>query len=167
MLWFFKRHGPWLSSALLGTLLIAAGVFFVSKGVSTRSQIRSELTAEQITTSKDASMPGVPVVDAATAQSEADAIKGHTFGRWGPYAKMDAKDPNRAVYLDGLTLRTALGLAVAGFGVSDMAVGAGLIILIAGLATLVLAAPALFLLAGVVFPRQGKGGPSQLTSARP
>lgn len=156
LLWFIRRHGPWTSAATIGLILVAAGLFFLIKGISTRAEIRSELVQEQITTSKDASIPDVLVSDAETAKAQSDAIKGHTYGRWGPYSKMDRTDPNRAVYLDGVTLRTALNLAVAGLGVADMAIGAGILVLIAGIATLVLAAPALFFLAGVIVPGPAK-----------
>ena len=171
MLWFFKRHSPWLSSAFIGVLLIAAGVFFIVKGADAKAQVRAGLVEEQIRTGKDTvqfgEAEGTLVTDAKSALAQANTIKLHTMGQWGPYSQMARTDPNRATYLDGVALRTALNLAVMGFGVADMALGAGVIILIAGVATLLLAAPALFLLAGVAFPRQGKRGPSQLTSAAP
>ncbi|MBI2872450.1 MAG: hypothetical protein HYY00_04580 [Chloroflexi bacterium] len=138
---------------MIGLILVAAGLFFLVKGLDTRAEIREGLIAEQIITSRDASIPGVLVEDAATARAQSEAIKGHTYGRWGPYSKLDRDDPNRAVYLDGVTLRTALNLAIAGFGVADMAIGAGVLILMAGVATLLLAAPALYFLAGAVVRR--------------
>jgi hypothetical protein len=57
---------------------------------------------------------------------------------------MDRTDPNRATYLNGLTLRTSLGLAVLGFGVSDLALGSGVVILLIGVATIAFGVPALF-----------------------
>ena len=44
-------------------------------------------------------------------------------------------------------------MAVMGFGITDLLIGAGLIIAFAGLATLALATPGLYLLAGMVVPR--------------
>lgn len=153
MLYLMRRHLPWVATLLIGLCLLAAGLFFIVKGLETRADIKEELRDEQITTSKDASIPGVLVQDAATARAQSEAIKAHTYGRWGPYSQLERTDPNRAVYLDGVTLRTALNLAVAGFGVADMAIGAGLIILFAGFVTLVLATPALYMLAGIVVKR--------------
>lgn len=153
MLWLIRRHSPWVATLVIGLILVAAGLFFLVKGLDTRAEIREGLIAEQIITSRDASIPGVLVEDAATARAQSEAIKGHTYGRWGPYSKLDRDDPNRAVYLDGVTLRTALNLAIAGFGVADMAIGAGVLILMAGVATLLLAAPALYFLAGAVVRR--------------
>ena len=47
--------------------------------------VRDELRAEQITISEGASIPGVLVQDAKTARSQADLIKEHTLGTWGPF----------------------------------------------------------------------------------
>ncbi len=73
------------------------------------------------------------VNDAKTAEAEAEVIKEHTFGRYGPYADMERDDPNRDTYLKGLTLRNALNLAVVGFGVTDLAIGTGAISIVLGL----------------------------------
>lgn len=154
MLWFLRRHGPWISSVAIGLLLVAAGTFFIVKGASTRNELRNQLAAEQIITSSTASIPGVLVQDAATAQSQADLIKEHTLGTWGPYSSLDRDDPRRASFIDGVTLRTSLNLAVMGFGLTDMAIGAGILVLIAGAATVLLAAPGLYLLAGMVVPKR-------------
>ena len=133
---------------------MALGAYFLARGYSARADIRQELRDEQITTSQDASMPGVLVQDAETARAQADAIKKHTLGTWGPYTALARDDPRRAQYIDGVALRTALDLSVAGFGVADFAVAAGIIIVIAGAATSFLAAPALYLLAGMVIQQQ-------------
>ena len=57
---------------------------------------------------------------------------------------MDPTDPNREAYLSGLTLRNSLGLALLGFGVADLALGSGVVILILGAVTLGLSVPALY-----------------------
>ena len=46
---------------------------------------------------------------------------------------MERDDPNRDVYLKGLTLRNALNLAAVGFGVGDMAIGLGAVTVVLGL----------------------------------
>jgi hypothetical protein len=45
-------------------------------------------------------------------------------------------------------------MAVMGFGVTDLVIGAGVLVLVAGLATLTLATPGLYFLAGIVVPRE-------------
>lgn len=93
------------------------------------------------------------VDDADTARAQADAIKTHTLGTWGPYSELPRDDPRRAQFIDGVALRTALSMAVMGFKLTDLVIAAGAILLLAGVATVVLATPALYLLAGVIVQR--------------
>lgn len=153
-MFFFRRHAPWLSSLILGLLLAGGGAYMVLQGLAVRNEIQSELRAERITTSKDAAIPGVLVEDAGTARAQADLIKEHTLGTWGPYSELPRDDPRRAQFIDGVTLRTALNMAVMGFGVTDLVIGAGALVLLAGLATLVLATPGLYFLAGMLLARE-------------
>jgi hypothetical protein len=154
-MYFLRRHAPWISSAILGSLLLIGGAYMVIQGLSVRSEISDELRAEQITTSQDASIPGQMVEDAETARAQADVIKEHTLGTWGPYSQLPREDPRRAQFIDGVALRSALNMAVMGFGVTDLVIGAGALVLAAGAATLALATPGLYYLAGLVVPREG------------
>jgi hypothetical protein len=90
----------------LGLLLVAGGAYMVISGLDVRAEIRDELRAEQITTSQDARLPGVLVADAETARAQADVIKEHTLGTWGPYSQLPRDDPRRAQFIDGVALRT-------------------------------------------------------------
>jgi hypothetical protein len=147
---FLVRHVPWLASLGVGLILLAGGGLMVTQGVATRNQIRDELRAEQIKTAADTARPGMLIEDAATAQMQADIIKHHTLGTWGPYSALPKDDPRRAQFIDGVALRSALTMAVMGFGITDLLVGAGLIIVLAGVATLAFATPGLYFLAGMV-----------------
>ncbi len=147
-----RRHGPWLSIAVLGITLVAAGLFMIVRGSEAWADIERELSAEEVMTSGDAAIPGVLVTDAATARAQADVIKEHTLGRWGPYSSLDREDPRRASFIDGVALRSALNMAVMGFALAELAIGAGIIILIAGAATLLFAVPTLHVLAGQIVP---------------
>jgi hypothetical protein len=153
-MYFLRRHAPWISAAILGLLLVVGGGYMIIQGISVRNEIRDELKAEQIMTSQDASIPGELVDDAETARAQADVIKEHTLGTWGPYSQLPREDPRRAQFIDGVTLRTALNMAVMGFGVTQLVIGAGVLVLIAGLATLLLATPGLYFLADMVVPRE-------------
>ena len=126
---------------LLGIGMIGVGSLFMVLGFNAKSDIKSALRREQIITSADSAIPGVQVEDARTAKAQAEAIEGHTFGRWGPYSQMQRDDPNRATYINGLTLRTALNLAVVGFGVGDMAIGIGAVTIVLGIIIGCLAIP--------------------------
>jgi hypothetical protein len=149
---FLLRHAPWISTAFIGVILVAGGVFLVVKGIDARNEIQRELRAEQVITSADARTPGVLVEDSDTARAQADVIKDHTLGRWGPYSKLPREDPRRASFIDGVALRTALNMSVMGFALADLAIAGGIIILIAGGASIALAAPAIYFLAGMVVP---------------
>jgi len=158
MVFFLRRHSPWVSTLVLGLLLVVAGVYLVVQGIDVRDRIRTELRDEQVTTSQDARIPGVLVQDAETAKAQADIIKEHTLGLWGPYSELPRDDPRRAQFIDGVALRTALNMAVMGFGITDLVIGAGVIVLVAGAATVGLATPSLYLLAGMVVKRDGPVG---------
>lgn len=156
-MYFFRRHAPWVASLVLGLALLIGGAYMIVRGLEVRDRIRDELRAEQVMTSQDASIPGVLVDDAETAQAQADAIKEHTLGTWGPYSELPRDDPRRAQFIDGVALRTALNMAVMGFGVTDLAIGAGVLVLVAGAATLVLATPGLYFLTAMVVDRRPPG----------
>ena len=148
-----RRHGPWLSIAVLGITLVAAGLFMIVRGSEAWADIERELSAEEVMTSGDAAIPGVLVTDAATARAQAEVIKEHTLGRWGPYSSLERDDPRRASFIDGVALRSALNMAVMGFALAELAIGAGIIILIAGAATLLFAVPTLHVLTGQIVPK--------------
>src|SRR5690349_16713240 len=111
-MYFARRHLPWIAAAVLGLALVGAGGFLIVSGIQTRDYISGQLRDEQVTTSPDASIPGVLVDDAKTAESQANAIKGHTLGTWGPYSQLPKDDPRRAQFVDGVALRTALNMSV-------------------------------------------------------
>lgn len=150
MTYLFKRHLPWISSAAIGALLVSVGIVFMVMGKSTQDEITKQLREEQVMTSSDSAIPGVLIENEETARAQAEAIKKHTLGTWGPYSQLPRDDPRRAQFIDGVALRTALNMSVMGYEVTNLVIAGGAIILLAGLATVLLASPALFLLAGVV-----------------
>lgn len=149
-MYFLRRHGPWIASLILGLALAGGGIYMIAQGISVRNEIRDQLRDEQVVTSADARIPGVLVQDEETAKAQADAIKEHTLGTWGPYSQLPKDDPRRAQFIDGVTLRSSLNMAVMGFGITKLIIGTGALVLVAGLATVVLATPALYWLAGMV-----------------
>jgi hypothetical protein len=128
-------------AVLLGVGMMSLGGVFVAMGWQAKDDIRAALIKENVITSQDAPIPGVLVQDAETAKAQQDAIESHTFGRWGPYSGLARDDPNRQTYLNGLTLRNSLNLAVVGFGVADLAIGTGGIAIILGFIITALAIP--------------------------
>ncbi len=131
------RKNLWIAAIALGLTFLAIGVFFVVMGLEAKATIRTALAEENVTTSKDAVEFGVPagllVEDARTAEAQANVIKKHSFDRWGRYSEMDRDDPNRDSYLKGLTLRNALNLSVLAFGVANLAMGVGAVVIVMGM----------------------------------
>ena len=114
----------------IGVITIILGGYFVSQGIAARDEIKASLAEEQVTTTIDEVK--VPVADQATLMIQADVIKGHTLGKYGPWQSMERDDPNRATMLDGLTLRNSLYLARMGLDVSELVIGLGAIFLTLG-----------------------------------
>jgi hypothetical protein len=137
---------------LIGLVFLVAGVYTVSKGFDAKNQVRDEMAAQKIVTPDDASIPGVPVVDAATAQSMADIIGvhaneatgGRTFSEMGRFLAVGGGDtsdeaeamldeegnpianPLRNVAFQASALRTSLFTSVMAFNVADLVVGLGI-----------------------------------------
>ena len=86
------------------------------------------------------------MIDAKTAEAQAEVIKMHSFDRYGRYSDMDMgrDDPNRAAYIKGLTLRNSLNMAVMGFGIAGLAIGTGAIVSLMGAGTMAFVAPVLY-----------------------
>ena len=138
------RRNLWAAGLLLGVVLIGLGAFFVVSGIQAKNKLVTAMAAEQISTSASASIPSQPIVNAATAQSQQDLLFKHSVGTYGPYSKLAKDDPNRASYLDALTIRNSLNMAVMGFGVSNLAMGAGAVIILLGLGAIGVGVPVLY-----------------------
>ena len=144
-----------VAAILLGIGMVALGVIFVLMGYGAKSDIREALLKEKVITGADSAIPDVLVEDVETAKAQQDTIEAHTFGRFGPYSGMERDDPNRDVYIKGLTLRNALNLAVVGFGVADLAIGIGWVTVVLGLMIAGLAIPVHLLMMKVWRPEPG------------
>lgn len=145
------RHYLWLAPLVLGIAFAASGVYMIVEGRDAKSEVRDAIVRENITTSSDASIPGVLVNNAATAKSEAAVIEKHVLEMTGgkTYAELERDDPARATVLNAVTLRTALNLAVMGFKVSDLVIGMGLFMLVIGATFILFIAPAVYYSAAV------------------
>ncbi len=140
------RRFLWVIPVVLGLVFIVAGAYMIVQGLDAKDDVRTQLAAEKIISAEDASIPNAPVDDVATARSQAAVIKQHSLERSGgkTYAEMDREDPNRATYLTGVTLRSALNLAVMGFKVSDLVIGMGAFVVVIGASHVFLLAPLTF-----------------------
>lgn len=145
---------------VFGIVFMGAGGYTFLRGVDAKDQVRDELIAQKITTPDDASIPGVRVDSARTAQSMADVIAVHTLkatdgrtysemGRFLAASGGDTSDeklalkgadgkpvanPLRNVAFQGSALRTSLYTSIMAFNVADLVKGLGVIIGVMGLA---------------------------------
>lgn len=140
------RRNLWIVVVVMGVIFAGAGLFMVSEGVAAKNLVRDTLVAEQITTGDDASIPNALVNSAATAASEEAVITEHTLGANGPYSGLERGSPERDSYVTGVTLRTALNVAVMGFRISDLVIGIGAFVTAVGLSNVFLIAPLAFMI---------------------
>ena len=138
------RSYLWMGAVMLGVLFIGLGAFFVFEGFAAKDTVQQALVAEQATTSGSAVIPDAPIVNIATAEAQENLITEHTLGTLGPYSQLERGSDDRATYLDGLTIRNSLNMAVMGFRVSDLVIGVGAVILLLGATSLLLLAPVLY-----------------------
>jgi hypothetical protein len=143
----------------VGLAFLTGGIYAVTRGLDAKAQVRDELAAQKIVTPEDASIPGKPVVDAATAQSMADIINEHalaatggkTYAELGRFLAADGGDtsdeaaalkddegnpvpnPARNTAFQASALRTSLYTSVMAFNVADLVTGLGLAIAVLGL----------------------------------
>ena len=132
----------WLGAIGFGLVLVASGVFMVYEGRAAHNDVRDTLAEERIISSEDAAIPLAEVDSAAEAKAQAEVIRKHALDQSGgkTYAEMDRSDPNRATYLNSVTLRTALMESYLAFKVGDLVVGVGAIVALLGLSHVVLGA---------------------------
>ena len=147
---------------VLGLAFVGGGGYALTRGFDAKDQVRDELVAQAITTPDDASIPGVLVDDAASAESMAQIIGHHaeestgglTYAELGRFMSADGDPagtsdeslallddsgrpvPNAArnTAFQASALRTSLYTSVMAFNVADLVVGIGVMILVLGFA---------------------------------
>ena len=138
----FLRKWAWAGAVIFGIVLIGAGLFMVREARNANQEVKDALVGERIITAEDAEIPLQPVTGPKEAKAQADIIREHALRITGgkTYAELDRNDPNRATYLNSVTLRTALMESYLAFKVSDLVLGVGIIIAMLGASHVVLGA---------------------------
>src|SRR6187455_2116038 len=126
----FIKQKAWIGAVLFGVVLIGAGLFMVREGRNAHDEVENTLSSERIVSAEDADIPLTAVTGPDEAKAQAEAIRQHmlkiTNGK--TYAELDRTDPNRAQYLNSVTLRTALMESYMAFKIADLVSGVGLIV---------------------------------------
>ncbi|MFF3066049.1 aromatic ring-opening dioxygenase LigA [Oerskovia sp. NPDC057915] len=122
--------GPARSVRLIGLVTMIAGLVLLLAGAATWATITSQLAAEKITVSEDASMlAGSPVRGPFSAYAQAEIINEHALkmSEGKTYAELDKEDPTRATVMNGSFLRASLFTSVVSYGVSALVMGLGVL----------------------------------------
>ena len=122
---------------VLSIVSITVGAVFVAQGLDTKQFIVDGLRSEKVTLGIEESVvkSGEVVDTLEEAKVAAATITQHLRDRYGTYADTKQGSPERATYLDGLTLVNSLNEAAMGFGMVTMIIVSGVLLIIMGLAT--------------------------------
>jgi hypothetical protein len=146
---------------LVGVALVAIGAYSANQAIDGKAQIRDGLTAANVTTPGDASIPNARVDDAATARSMAQwidgtmakATDGRNWNQIGHYLTATGTDtddvaqaaigpngqptvnPLRQVAFEASTGSTSLNTSVLAFKVADLTLIMGAVMALLGLGT--------------------------------
>lgn len=136
----FISTWAWAGAVLFGAMLVVAGIYMVFEGRNAHDDVRDALTDERIITGENADIALQPVDGPAEAKAQADLIREDVLKITGgkTYAEMERDDPNRAVYVQSITLRTALMQSYMAFKVSDLVSGVGAVVAALGLGQIAL-----------------------------
>ncbi|MBM3944515.1 MAG: hypothetical protein FJ317_03370 [SAR202 cluster bacterium] len=129
----------WIVVAGFAAVFLAIGGYLVYAGFEARAEVKAMLVEEQVYAGAGTEawgvVPGTLVDNAVTARAQANLIKEHTLGRYGPWGTIPREDTaTRQTFVNGVALRSALGLAEMGFGVALMAIAVGGMAILMGVA---------------------------------
>jgi hypothetical protein len=130
----------WVGAVVFGISLVGAGGLMVREARLAHDEVRGALAAEKIVTAEDSEIPLAEVDSAAEARAQADVIQMHVLRTTGgkTYSELERNDPNRAIYLQAITLRTALMESYLAFKVAELVQGVGIIVALLGASHVVL-----------------------------
>jgi len=120
---------------VLALLTIIAGVVYIILGAVTWGAVSSNLAAEKITVSDDASNFQGQLVDTPwEAWVQADIINTHALAASDgqTYAELPQDDPRRDTVMTASFLRASLFTSVVAFGVGLLVVGTGIVLILIG-----------------------------------
>lgn len=126
----------------IGVVAIVLGGVFIGQGIAKDDLLVTAMRQEKITlgiTSDD--LAAGEIIDSASeAQIAGDTVREHrhsiapTYGDLLGGKQYDPTDPKQLTYAQALNLENYLYLAVLGFGVTQLAIGSGVFMVITGLA---------------------------------
>jgi uncharacterized membrane protein len=132
----------------LGVAVVAVGVTFITIGATTQTWMKDQMKAEQITLGvPDPDIAKGEVIDTAgEAKRAGDIVRSHrheiapTYGDLLGGARYDPTDPTQLTYAQALNLENYLYLATSSFGLTNVAIGSGVALVLVGIALIILTA---------------------------
>jgi hypothetical protein len=121
---------------IIGIVCIVVGALAVVVGAAVYLEVRSQLSAQNITVSSDADMfGGKQVTGPFTAYAQAQALNNHALeaGNGQTYAQLDKNDPARNTVMTADFLQASLYTSVVAFGVSFLIAILGVMFVLVGL----------------------------------
>ncbi len=134
-----QKSSTWVM--LLAIATIVAGFVLIVAGIFTWFNVSNHLADENITVADDANrFAGDPVDGPLTAYEQASVINRHALEATDglTYAQLDRTDERRQTAMTASFLRASLFTSVVAFGVSLMAGGVGVVLILIGAALLLL-----------------------------
>ena|GEM_PF-182838 len=131
------RYGA-LAVGLVGIVGVAAGGVFIYQGLAVNNEITARLQEEQVVL--DADGEGAVISSAAEAERAANTIREHRQAIAPTYqdllggGRYDPTNPTQLTYTQALTMENSLNLAVTAYGISTIALAAGVFMVLTGLA---------------------------------
>lgn len=127
---------------VLGMAAIVFGAVFIGQGIAKNNLIVERMEIEQVTLALDPDNPNVytSVTDIGAAQAAADTIAEHRRNIAPTYqdllgeGRYDPSNPDHLSYAQAMNLENYLYLAVAAFGLVQVALASGAFMIIVGLA---------------------------------
>jgi hypothetical protein len=135
-------RGLSLLVVLIGVVAVVVGGVFIWQGMAKNNVLVTAMQEEKITLGIESEelQAGEVIDSAAEAEAAGDTIREHrhsiapTYGDLLGGEPYDPTDPEQLTYAQALNLENYLYLAVLGFGVTQIAIGAGAFMVITGLA---------------------------------
>jgi len=132
----------WLILLVLAIVAFALGTVFIVQGVTKSAWMSDAMRTEQVTLglSNESIAEGNFVDSSAEAQKAADTIREHRHSIAPTYNDLlagghfNASDPIQLTYAQAMNMENYLYLSVLGFGVAQMALGAGVFMLVVAIA---------------------------------
>ena len=125
---------------LLGLVSIIIGGVFLGLGFSKDGQLKEAMRAEHVALGIESELEGQVIDSLSEAQIAGDTIREHRHGIAATYedllgeGRYDPTNPEHLTYAQALNLENYLYLAVVAFGLTQVTMGTGAVLIVIGLA---------------------------------